>query len=72
LSKLILLNLRVRKRIISTTQRSGQSLFKQNYRKKRRGENLDPIEKQQKKYRSAPEITKSTPPQPKNGWETTS
>jgi hypothetical protein len=34
MSKLILLNLRARKRIISTTQRSEQFLFKQNYKNK--------------------------------------
>jgi hypothetical protein len=76
MSKLILLNLRARKRIISTTQRSEQFLFKKNYKnkpkKKRRRENLDPIEKQPKKHRSAPEIIRSTPPRLKNGWQTTS
>jgi hypothetical protein len=34
MSKLILLNLRARKRIISTTQRSEQFLFKKNYKNK--------------------------------------
>jgi hypothetical protein len=34
--KLIILSLRVRKRITSTTQRSEQFLFKQNYRKRKK------------------------------------
>jgi uncharacterized C2H2 Zn-finger protein len=56
--KLILLSLRARKRIISTTQRFEQSLFKQNYRKQKNNESLAP-------HRSAPEKIRSIPHRPK-------
>ena len=56
--KLIILSLRARKRITSTTQRSVQSLFKQNYRKQKNRENLA-------LHRYAPAKTRSTPHRPK-------
>jgi hypothetical protein len=59
--KLIILSSRVRKQIISTTQRFGQFLFTQNYKKQRK---LNPLKKK-KQPKKLHVNARFAPPQPK-------